>query len=87
MIEVVGLAVAVALAATSFAYADDDDDEMPAAEVTKIEETLSTLGCKGYESIEKESNGIIEIEDAKCEMGTIDIKLDKDHTVVLISRF
>jgi hypothetical protein len=87
MIRVVGLAVAAALAATSFAYADDDDDNLPAAEVTKIEETLSAFGCKGYESIEKEDNGIIEIEDAKCEMGTMDIKLDKDHTVILISRY
>ena len=88
MIRAVGLAVAVALAATSFAHADDDDDDdLPAAEVTKIEETLSALGCKGYESIEKEDNGIIEVEDAKCEMGTMDIKLDKDHTVILISRY
>jgi hypothetical protein len=79
MIRAVGLAVAVALAATC-AWADDD-------EVTKIEETLSTFGCKGYESIEKEANGIYEIEDAKCEMGTMDIKLDKDYTVVLISRY
>lgn len=87
MIRAVGLAVAVALAATSFAYADDDDDDVSAAEVTKIEETLSTFGCKGYESIEKEANGIYEIEDAKCTMGTMDIKLDKDHTVILISRY
>jgi hypothetical protein len=87
MIRAVGLAVAVALAATSFAYADNDDDDVPAAEVTKIEEVLSTFGCKSYESIEKEANGIYEIEDAKCSMGTMDIKLDKDYTVVLISRY
>ena len=86
MIRAVGLAVAVSLAATC-AYADDDDDDVPAAEVTKIEETLSTFGCSGYESIEKEANGIYEIEDAKCKMGTMDIKLDKDYTVILISRY
>jgi len=84
MIKTVGLAVALALAATS-AYADDDD--VPAAEVTKIEETLSTLGCSGYEGIEKEDSGIYEIEDAKCKMGTMDIKLDKDYTVILVSRY
>jgi len=86
MIKTVGLAVALALAATC-AYADDDDDDVPAAEVTKIEETLSTFGCSGYEGIEKEANGIYEIEDAKCKMGTMDIKLDKDYTVILISRY
>jgi hypothetical protein len=57
---------------------------VPAAEVTKIEETLSMLGCSGYESIKKEEPGV---DDAKCKMGTVDIKLDKDYTVVLISRY
>jgi hypothetical protein len=26
-------------------------------------------------------------DDAKCNMGTVDIKLDKDFTVILISRY
>jgi hypothetical protein len=73
---------------TGFALAKDADDEkVPAAEVTKIEETLSTLGCSGYESVKKEEQGIYEIEDAKCKMGIVDIKLDKDYTVILISRY
>ena len=54
--------------------------------MTKIEETLSTLGCSSYESVKKEEQGIYEIEDAKCKMGVVDIKLDKDYTVILISR-
>jgi len=86
--KVVGLALALAVGATSFALAKDADDEkVPAAEVTKIEETLSTLGCSGYESVKKEEQGIYEIEDAKCKMGIVDIKLDKDYTVILISRY
>jgi len=64
------------------AYAKDDDDKVPAAEVEKIEAALSELGCKGYEEIKRE-----EIGDAKCKMGTVDIKLDKDYTVILISRY
>jgi len=44
MMKVVGLALALAVGATGFALAKDADDEkVPAAEVTKIEETLSTL--------------------------------------------
>jgi hypothetical protein len=85
MIKVVGWAIALMLAGTA-AYAEDDD-KVPAAEVEKIEGVLSTLGCKGYQGIEKEDNGIYEIEDAKCEMGTMDVKLDKDYTVILISRY
>ena len=87
MMKVVGLALALAVGATGFALAKDADDEkVPAAEVTKIEETLSTLGCSGYESVKKEEQGIYEIEDAKC-LGIVDIKLDKDYTVILISRY
>ncbi len=89
MMRVIGLALVLALGAAPFAFAadDDDDDKVPAAEVTKIEETLSTLGCSGYDSIKKEEQGIYEIDDAKCKMGTVDIKLDKDYTVILISRY
>ena len=74
---------------TTSAYAEDDDDDnkIPAAEVEKIEAVLSELGCSGYEEIEKEDQGIYEIDDAKCKMGTVDIKLDKDYTVILISRY
>jgi hypothetical protein len=88
MLKTVGLSLALALLATPGAYAKDDDDaKVPAAEVEKIEGVLSTLGCKGYEGIEKEDVGVYEIEDAKCAMGTMDIKLDKDYTVILISRY
>ena len=89
MIKAVGLAAALALAATC-AYADDDDDDdmdMPAAEVEKVEDALSILGCSGYEDLKKEDEGIYEIDDAKCKMGTVDIKLDKDLKVILISRY
>src|SRR6476469_10067318 len=57
------------------------------ATLQKIEETLSTLGCSGYESLKKEEQGIYAIDDAKCKMGTVDLKLDKDYTVILISRY
>ena len=53
----------------------------------KVEATLSARGCKGYEGVKKEEQGIYEIDDAKCSMGTVDIKLDKDYTVILISRY
>jgi hypothetical protein len=88
MIKSIPLALALGLCATGFALAaDDDDDKVPAGEVTKVEETLSMLGCNGYESLKKEEQGVYEIDDAKCKMGTVDIKLDKDYTVVLISRY
>jgi hypothetical protein len=88
MTRIIGLALALALGAAPFAFAaDDDDDKVPAAELEKVQATLTALDCTGYESIKKEEQGIYEIDDAKCKMGTVDIKLDKDYTVVLISRY
>ena len=46
MLKSIRLAVALGLCATDFAFAADDD-KVPAAEVTKVEDTLSTLGCNG----------------------------------------
>jgi hypothetical protein len=86
MMKVVGLALLLALSAGP-AFAEDDDDDVPAAELEKVQATLTALGCTGYEEIKKEEQGIYEIDDAKCEMGTMDIKLDKDFTVILISRY
>ena len=87
MIRTVTLAMVLALGTSMAFAADDADDKVPAAEVEKVEATLSTLGCKGYEGLKKEEQGIYEIDDAKCAMGTVDIKLDKDYTVILISRY
>ncbi len=85
MIRVIGLALILALG-TSLAYAKDDD-KVPAVELEKVQATLTALGCTGYEEIKKEEQGVYEIDDAKCNMGTVDIKLDKDYTVILISRY
>jgi hypothetical protein len=83
----VALGLALALGTTAVLADDDDDDKVPAAEVEKIEAVHSELGCSGYESLKKEEEGIYEIDDAKCKMGTMDIKLDKDVKVLLISRY
>jgi len=42
---------------------------------------------KDPEGVKHEQEGIYEIDDARCKMGTMDIKLDKDFTVILISRY
>ena len=89
MLKAAGLALALVLASTAV-YAeddDDDDDKVPAAEVEKIEAVLSELGCSGYDGLKKEEQGVYEIDDAKCKMGTVDIKLDKDYKVLVISAY
>jgi hypothetical protein len=88
MLKAAGLALALVLASTvAYAEDDDDDDKVPAAEVEKIEAVLSELGCSGYEGLKKEEEGVYEIDDAKCKMGTVDIKLDKGYKVLVISAY
>jgi hypothetical protein len=63
------------------------DDKVPAADLAKFTAALAELGCKDPEGVKKEQEGIYEFDDAKCRMGTMDIKLDKDFSVILISRY
>ena len=86
MIRTVILAWLLALG-TSLAFAADDDDKVSAADMTKVTAALADLGCKDPEGVKHEQEGIYEIDDAKCKMGTMDIKLDKDFSVILISRY
>jgi hypothetical protein len=80
------LALMLALGCTA-AFADDDDDKVPAADMEKVKAALAELGCEDGEGFKKEAEGVYEIDDAKCKMGTMDIKLDKDFKVILISRY
>jgi hypothetical protein len=84
--KTLALALMLALGCTA-AFADDDDDKVPAADMEKLKAALAELGCEDGEGFKKEAEGIYEIDDAKCKMGTMDIKLDKDFKVILISRY
>jgi hypothetical protein len=88
MTKTIALALALTLGCTAFAFAkDDDDDKISDADMAKVTAALADLGCKDPEGVKHEQEGIYEIDDAKCKMGTMDIKLDKDFTVILISRY
>jgi hypothetical protein len=84
--KTLALALMLALGCTA-AFADDDDDKVPAADMEKLKAALAELGCEDGEGFKKEEEGVYEIDDAKCKMGTMDIKLDKDFKVILISRY
>jgi hypothetical protein len=86
MMKTLALALMLALGCTA-AFADDDDDKVPAADMEKVKAALAELGCEDGEGFKKEAEGIYEIDDAKCKTGTMDIKLDKDFKVILISRY
>jgi hypothetical protein len=86
MLRVIGLALVLAFG-SSLAFAAEDDDKVPDADMAKIKAALTELGCEDGEGFKKEAEGVYEIDDAKCKMGIMDIKLDKDFKVILISRY
>jgi hypothetical protein len=87
MTKTIALALALTLGCTTFALAKDDDDKITEADMARVTAALADLGCKDPEGVKHEQEGIYEIDDAKCKMGTMDIKLDKDFSVILISRY
>ena len=87
MLRTFAIALVLAFGCTAALAEDDDDDDIPAAEMEKVKAALAELGCEDGEGFKKEAEGVYEIDDAKCKMGTMDIKLDKDFTVLLISRY
>jgi hypothetical protein len=87
MTKTIAVALALTLGCTTFALAKDDDDKIPEADMARVTAALADLGCKDPEGVKHEQEGIYEIDDAKCKMGTMDIKLDKDFSVILISRY
>jgi hypothetical protein len=85
MMKAFAIALVLALGCTAALAEDDDDDKVPEADLAKVTAALADLGCKDPEGVKKEEEGIYEIDDAKCKMGTMDI--DKDFSVILISRY
>ncbi len=64
------------------------DEPVSDEEVNAIQNALNAWGCAGGE-MEKESGDVLhyEVEDAECDAGEYDFRLDKDFNVILISRY
>ncbi|HEX6001577.1 MAG TPA: hypothetical protein VFZ16_19615 [Hyphomicrobiaceae bacterium] len=53
----------------------------------KIQAAIKDWGCAGGEmEQETEATGVFEVDDADCQDGQYDIKLDKDFKVISITR-
>ena len=85
--KTIALALALTLECTAFALAkDDDDDKISDADMAKVTAALADLGCKDPKA---SSTSRRHLRDRRCRVqdGHQDIKLDKDITVILISRY
>jgi hypothetical protein len=78
----IALALSVALAAPAIAA---EETEASKEESEKVKAAIAQIGCEASE-VEKETSGVFEIDDAKCKIGQYDIKLDKDFTIISITR-
>ena len=57
------------------------------AEVTAVTAALAALNCEiGEGGVEKETATLFEVDDAVCEAGQFDIKLDGDFAVITLTR-
>ena len=53
-------------------------------EIAKVQETLTKIGCTAP-AVEKESDTLFEIDDATCEIGQYDIKLNGEYKIIVMS--
>lgn len=54
------------------------------AEAAKVREVIAKIGCKA-EEIEKESDKLFEVDDAQCEIGQYDIKVNGEYKIISIT--
>jgi len=75
-------AAALAMAVAMPGFADEEVEEMASEEeIGMINEALAQFNCEEVEEAEKESANLFELDDAVCEAGQYDIKLDGEFTV------
>jgi hypothetical protein len=58
-----------------------------AEEAAAVAEALEAIECEVGESpVEKEFDGLFEVDDAQCEIGQFDIKLDGEFNITVMTR-
>jgi hypothetical protein len=78
----------IALAAPAMAQpapAETQETMASEAELASVNETLAKIGCEA-ETAEKETADLFEVDDATCEIGQYDIKLDGEFVIVSMTR-
>lgn len=86
MLKPILCAAALAWAVTP-ALAADEQDKASAEETAKVTEAIAKIGCKPdpEAGVEKERDDLYEVDDAQCEIGQYDIKLNADFVITSIT--
>ena len=67
------------------APAETQESMASEAETAGVNETLAKIGCEA-EAVEKETPDLFEVDDATCEIGQYDIKLDAEFVIISMTR-
>ncbi len=70
--------IAAVASGAAFAQVEQTASE---EEAQSVRDSIARIGCEAGE-IEKESENLYEIDDAPCEIGQYDIKLNGDFTII-----
>ncbi len=81
--KIVLFAAGAAMTAAGAAWAESETLASP-EEVAAVNAELAKIGCKA-EEVEKENAGLFEIDDAECEIGQFDIKLNADYKILVLT--
>lgn len=85
MLNTTSLAAALALAATFALATPAASMEVSDEAKAKVEEVLAKVNCKGG-TLEKEDSGVYEVDDAECDYGSYDVKMDENFNILVMSR-
>lgn len=82
MLKPILCAAALAFAVTP-ALAADEETMASEEETAKVVEAIAKIGCKPdpESGVEKERDDLYEVDDAQCEIGQYDIKLNADFVI------
>jgi hypothetical protein len=76
---------AVSLSTWALAQSETVEEMASEEEVQAVTEAIAKVGCTA-EQVEKESDDLFEIDDAECEIGQYDIKLDGEYNITVVTR-
>ena len=80
------VAAALVLASSVGAFAQEMEVEATEEQVAHVVDAIGMIGCGiGPSPVEKESDGLFEIDDAICANGQYDIKLNSDYVILSIT--
>ncbi|MCC6736181.1 MAG: hypothetical protein IT534_08645 [Bauldia sp.] len=80
------LAACALMGGTALVQAQEIEAVATAEEIAGVTAALAAIGCElGEATVEKESDTLLEVDDATCSMGQFDIKLDNTFMILSIT--